>query len=80
MDATWNDLPTANLIDAFIRCKHSFNCQETSNVLYGIGMRPSCFSSLFSNPLSDPFPPSPPPSLLQLGWMWRGTPSRQISK
>ena len=36
MDATWNDLPKDNLMNAFMRCKHSVNSQETSNVLYGI--------------------------------------------
>ena len=36
MDASWSDLPGENLARAYIRCKDNFNCQETSNALYGM--------------------------------------------
>lgn len=38
LDATWQNLPKENLESAFIMCKDRFNCQETSNIFYGLGL------------------------------------------
>ena len=45
-DASWTEMPSKNLEEAFCRCESKYGSQELSNCIYGIALLDASWNSL----------------------------------